>query len=81
MNRRELIRLFGGSALVWPALARAQYDKRPVKIGLVPLGSPGNTYDRSRSRHFDRACARSAWSRTGTWCWTSPGRPAIPTKR
>ena len=52
MNRRELIRLFGGSALVWPALARAQYDKRPVKIGLVPLGSPGNTYDRSLVEAF-----------------------------
>jgi len=47
-----LIRLFGGSALVWSALAQAQYDKRPVKIGLVPLGSPGNTYDRSLVEAF-----------------------------
>ena len=52
MNRRELIRLFGGSALVWSALAHAQYDKRPVKIGLVPLGSPNNTYDRSLVEAF-----------------------------
>jgi len=52
MNRRELIRLFGGSALVWSAPAHAQFDKRPVKIGLVPLGSPNNTYDRSLVEAF-----------------------------
>jgi ABC-type uncharacterized transport system substrate-binding protein len=52
MNRREVIRLLAGSAAVapcasWPVLAHAQQDKRPVRVGVVPLGSPDNTYDRS----------------------------------
>ena len=52
MNRREFISLFGGATVIWPARAWAQYDKRPVKIGLVPLGSPGNSYDLSLVEAF-----------------------------
>jgi hypothetical protein len=42
MNRRELIHC-SAVRRSWSALAHAQFDKRPVKIGLVPLGSPDNT--------------------------------------
>ena len=42
-RRREFIALLAASA---------QQDKRPVKIGFVPLGSPGNAYDRSLVEAF-----------------------------
>jgi putative ABC transport system substrate-binding protein len=52
MNRREFVRLLAGSAAMSPVLARAQHDNRPVKIGFVPMGSPGNAYDRSLVEAF-----------------------------
>jgi putative tryptophan/tyrosine transport system substrate-binding protein len=51
-RRREFIALLGSAATVWPLVASAQQDKRPVKIGFVPLGSPGNAYDRSLVEAF-----------------------------
>jgi putative tryptophan/tyrosine transport system substrate-binding protein len=51
-GRREFIALLGGAAATWPALARAQFDKHPIKIGFVPLGSPSNAYDRSLVEAF-----------------------------
>jgi ABC-type uncharacterized transport system substrate-binding protein len=52
IGRREFIRLVAASAAAWPVLAHAQNDKRLVKIGFVPLGSPGNVYDRSLVEAF-----------------------------
>jgi len=52
MKRRKFIKLLVGSAaaascVCWPVLTHAQTDKRPVRVGVVPLGSPDNSYDRS----------------------------------
>jgi hypothetical protein len=33
--------------LLWPLGARAQQAKGPIKIGLLPFGSPSNAYDKS----------------------------------
>jgi putative ABC transport system substrate-binding protein len=46
MNRRELMTLFAGAAML-PVAARAQQAKNPVRIGFLPLGSSSNAYDQS----------------------------------
>jgi putative tryptophan/tyrosine transport system substrate-binding protein len=47
MRRRKFIALLGGVAVAWPLGARAQLAKTPIRIGLLPFGSPSNAYDQS----------------------------------
>jgi putative ABC transport system substrate-binding protein len=54
IRRREFIFTLGGGAAAWPLAARAQEAKRPVRIGLLPLGSPSNAYDRSLVEAFQQ---------------------------
>jgi putative ABC transport system substrate-binding protein len=58
MKRREFISLLGGAAAAWPLAARAQPGKSPVRVGLVPLGSPSNAYDRSLVEAFQQGLRR-----------------------
>jgi hypothetical protein len=58
MRRRAFIALLGGAAAAWPLAARAQKVKAPVRLGLVPLGSPSNAYDLSLVEAFRQGLRR-----------------------
>ena len=58
MRRRQFITLLGGAAATWPLAARAQQVKAPVRLGLVPLGSPSNAYDLSLVEAFRQGLRR-----------------------
>jgi putative ABC transport system substrate-binding protein len=47
MKRRQFIVLLGSAGVFWPVCSRAQHPKKPTRIGLLPFGSPSNTYDKS----------------------------------
>jgi len=51
MRRREFITLIGGAA-AWPLAARGQEPQKPIRIGVLPFGSPSNAYDRSLFEAF-----------------------------
>ena len=58
MRRREFITLLGGAAAAWPLEAQAQQHKGPVRLGILPLGSPSNAYDRSLVEAFQQGLRR-----------------------
>jgi putative ABC transport system substrate-binding protein len=58
MKRRDFITLLVGAAAAWPLAARAQQVKAPVRLGLVPLGSPSNAYDLSLVEAFRQGLRR-----------------------
>ena len=51
MRRREFIILLGGVSASWPGSGSAQANK-PIRIGLLPFGSPSNDYDKSLVEAF-----------------------------
>ena len=67
MRRREFMAGFG-SAVAWPAVARAQQPAMPV-IGFVSGGSADTSYGSA----FRRALAKAATSMVRTRRWSTTG--------
>lgn len=59
MKRRKVIAMLGG-ATVWPLFAFAQQARRPIRIGLIPLGSPANGNDMALVDAFHRGLRENA---------------------
>jgi putative tryptophan/tyrosine transport system substrate-binding protein len=47
VRRREFITLISGVVVAWPLDVIGQLAKQPIRIGLLPFGSPSNAYDKS----------------------------------
>jgi putative ABC transport system substrate-binding protein len=58
LRRRSILALCGGLVIAGPFAARAAQAKGLVRIGLVPLGSPDNAYDRSLVEAFQHGLER-----------------------
>jgi len=52
VRRREFITLISGVVAAWPLGTSAQPAKSPIRIGLLPFGSPSNAYDESLVEAF-----------------------------
>ncbi len=52
VRRREFVTFISGMVAAWPLGAIAQLAKSPIRIGLLPFGSPSNEYDKSLVEAF-----------------------------
>jgi len=52
VRRRRFMKLLGGTVIAWPIAARGQQAASPARIGVLPIGSPSNAYDRSLVEAF-----------------------------
>jgi len=59
VRRREFITLIGGLAAAGSFVASAQPAKTPIRIGLLPFGSPSNTNDQSLIEAFRSGLRRA----------------------
>jgi putative tryptophan/tyrosine transport system substrate-binding protein len=58
MNRRDVIKLFGGAATAWPFAARAQQPGKTYRIGLLGSGSSVSVGDERRKALISGLAAR-----------------------
>ena len=82
IGRRDFITLLGGAAtasLAGCLAVQAQEAKRPVRIGLLPFGSPSNVYDRSLVEAFQTGLRQIGLVENHDIIldivWTGPGDP------
>ncbi|HEX8165388.1 MAG TPA: ABC transporter substrate-binding protein [Beijerinckiaceae bacterium] len=57
--RREILACLGALTAAYPLGAQAQASKPPVRIGILPLGSSSNDYDRSLVEAFRKGLLQS----------------------
>ena len=66
MNRREFIRLLGGSTAAWPFAARAQRSSAMRRIAVVGGLAPDDVETVARSAAFEQALAALGWTKGRT---------------
>src|SRR5262245_28327090 len=62
MRRRDFVSLIGGSAVVWPLVARAQQGERIRLIGVLMPFPMGNSEGQARSAAFRQELQQLGWT-------------------
>jgi putative tryptophan/tyrosine transport system substrate-binding protein len=62
MKRRDFIKLFAGSATVWPVAARAQQPRQPHWIDLLMLYPAKDAQGELRARVFQHELEKAGWT-------------------